>query len=62
MALDTRDRIYPAVNFVLAEIITPMRKGAFRRVRELITRLDFFFVSVAIRTEGLVMASTAGLT
>ena len=51
MAFDTADRIYPAVDFMLADVIATVRKVAFRGIGELVARFDFFLVGVAVAAE-----------
>lgn len=61
MTFDARHRIYSAVNFVPAHIITTMWKGALWGIAVFITRLDIFPVGMAVRTERFVVAGVAGL-
>jgi hypothetical protein len=62
MAFNARNRINLAVNFMLIEIIAPVRKGSLGDVAEFITRLDIFAVGMTVGTERFVMAGVAGLT
>ena len=62
MASDTGNRVYFTVNFVLTEIIAPVRKITVRSITELVARLDLVLVCVAICTEGFLMTRTACLT
>lgn len=62
MAFDTRDRIHPAVNFVLAKIIASVGKAALGRIGKLITRLDLFLVSMTVGAERFMVAGVACLT
>ena len=51
MALDTRNRINPAVNPVLGHIIAAMRKGALGIIAEFIAWFDIFLVGMTVGTE-----------
>jgi len=62
MALYARGRVDPAVDLVLTEIVTPVRKRTFRRIGKLVAGLDFFLVRMAVDTERFLMASGACLT
>lgn len=61
MAGDTGCRIYLAVNFMLVQIIAPVRQVPSRGFLKLVARLDLFLVRVAVGAEGLRMADFAGL-
>lgn len=61
MAGDTGCGIYPAVDFMLVEIIAPVRQRPIRRIFKLVAGLDLFIVPVAVGAEGLRMADIAGL-
>jgi hypothetical protein len=62
MARKTRCGIDPAVDRVLGEIVSPVGDAPLGRILELIARLDFFFMRVAIGTEGLDVAQVAELS
>ncbi len=61
MARKTRRGIDPSVYHVLGEIVSPVGQAPLGRILELIARLDFFFVRVAIGAEGLDVAEVADL-
>ena len=60
MAFHTRDRINPAVDLVLAEIIATVRQRPFRGILVLVTWLYFLLVGMAIGTKGFFVADGAG--
>jgi len=61
MAGDTGCRIDLAVDFMLIQIISPVRQGPFRGVFKFVTWFDLLFVRVAVRTKGFRMADITGL-
>jgi len=61
MAGDTGCRIDLAVDFMLAQIISPVRQGPFRGVLKFVAWFEFFLVRVAVGTKGFCMAGVAGL-
>ena len=61
MAGDTGCRIDLAVDFMLIQIISPVRQGPFRGIGILVAGFDLFFVRVAVGTEGFRMADITGL-
>lgn len=61
MAGDTGCRMDLAVDFMLAQIISPVRQGPFRGALKFVAWFELFFVRVAVGTKGLRMAGVAGL-
>jgi len=61
MARKARCRVDPAVDHVLGKIVSPVGEAPLGRILELVARLDFFFVRVAIGAEGLDVAEIAYL-
>jgi len=61
MAGEARRRVDLAVDFMLVYVVAPVRHGALGLVLVLVTRLDLFFVRVAVGTEGFHVADAADL-
>ena len=60
MALHTGSRIDPAIDLVLAQIVTTVWQRPLRGVLVFVARFDLFLVSMAIDTEGFLMAGITG--
>jgi hypothetical protein len=59
VASETGSRVYPAVDLVLRDIISPVGHFHFRFVLELVAGLQFFLIGMAVGAEG---SSVAGFT
>jgi hypothetical protein len=61
MTFNARNRINPAVNLMLVQVISPVRKVTLGNVAEFIAWLDILPVGVTVGTERFMMTGTAGL-
>ena len=60
MTFHARSWVYPAVDFMLVQVITTVGQGPFGRILIFIARLQLFLVCVTVGAERLFVANFAG--